>query len=227
MSTAATVLKANSGAEDAAERRRMTPLRLHWIGVALLIAINVMLLVRVGVLWHAAGTHDASALAQQRLARKAADAAAEPLRGVDAKVADSTKEADRFYQDRLPALQSQVLTELGDLAKKNNVRMARVAYTPAVVLAGTPDELTEEKMDASLSGDYRPLVQFINALERDKMFFLIDGVTLTGQQSGTVNLRLRLTTYLRGGAEAAAGSGVVEQGKTSKTVSSNVAGGQR
>jgi type IV pilus assembly protein PilO len=29
------------------------------------------------------------------------------------------------------------------------------------------------------------------------MFFLITGVTLTGQQSGTVGLRLRLTTYLR------------------------------
>jgi len=40
-------------------------------------------------------------------------------------------------------------------------------------------------------------VQFINGLERDKMFFLIRGVTLTGQQSGTVGLRLGLTTYLR------------------------------
>ena len=52
-------------------------------------------------------------------------------------------------------------------------------------------------MDASLSGDYRPLVLFVNSLERDKMFFVITGVTLTGQQSGTVGLRVRLTTYLR------------------------------
>ena len=52
-------------------------------------------------------------------------------------------------------------------------------------------------MDASLSGDYRPLVLFVNSLERDKMFFLITGVTLTGQQSGTVGLRVRVTTYLR------------------------------
>jgi len=57
--------------------------------------------------------------------------------------------------------------------------------------------LTGLQMDARLSGDYRPLVEFLNALERDKRFFLIDGVGLTGQQSGTVNLRLRLTTYLR------------------------------
>jgi len=65
------------------------------------------------------------------------------------------------------------------------------------VLAGSAGELTEFRVDAGLSGDYRPLVQFINSLERDKMFFLIDSVTLTGQQSGTVNLRLRLKTYLR------------------------------
>lgn len=52
-------------------------------------------------------------------------------------------------------------------------------------------------MDASLSGDYRPLALFINSLERDKMFFLITGVTLQGQQSGVVGLRIRVTTFLR------------------------------
>ena len=75
-------------------------------------------------------------------------------------------------------------------------------YVPATVLAGSSGELTEMKIDARLSGDYRPLVLLLNSLERDKMFFVINGVTLTGQQSGTVNLRLRLTTYLRGGMPA-------------------------
>jgi hypothetical protein len=64
-------------------------------------------------------------------------------------------------------------------------------------MEGTQGALTEVQMDASLNGDYRPLVLFVNGLERDKMFFLIGGVTLTGQQSGTVGLRLRLVTYLR------------------------------
>jgi len=40
-------------------------------------------------------------------------------------------------------------------------------------------------------------MQFINGLERSKTFFLIDALTLTGQQGGMVNLRLRLTTYQR------------------------------
>ena len=51
-------------------------------------------------------------------------------------------------------------------------------------------------MDASLSGEYAPMMHFINGLERSKTFFLINGLTLTGQQGGLVNLRLRLNTYL-------------------------------
>jgi len=208
MSTTATLLKANGvRAEDAEKRGWLTPLRLHWLGVGLLLGVNTFLLVRLGMLWHAAGTHNADAIAQQRIALKAADTAAQPLRGVDGKVAQSTADADRFYRERLPIVQSQVVAELDELAKKSNVRMTRVTYAPATVLTGTPNELTEEKMDASLSGDYRPLMQFINALERDKTFFVINGVTLNGQQTGQVNLRLRLTTYLRGGADSAAVAG--------------------
>ena len=55
-------------------------------------------------------------------------------------------------------------------------------------------------MDASLTGDYRPLVIFVNNLERDRLFFVISGITLSGQQSGVVNLRIRITTYIRGTA---------------------------
>ena len=56
--------------------------------------------------------------------------------------------------------------------------------------------LAEVRMDASLSGEYAPLMHFINGLERSKTFFLIKGLTLTGQQGGLVNLRLKLDTYL-------------------------------
>ena len=222
MSATATLLKPNGAATENAEGRGwLTPLRLHWLGVALLLGVNTFLLMRLGILWNAASSHSAEAIAQQRVQLKAADAAAVPLRGVDAKVAKSTADADRFYRERLPLVQSQVVAELGELAKRNNVRMTRATYAQAVVLAGTANELTEEKIDASLSGDYRPLMLFLNALERDKTFFVIDGVTLNGQQTGLVNLRLGLTTYLRGGAEAAA------TGSSNATASATGAGGTR
>ncbi len=56
-------------------------------------------------------------------------------------------------------------------------------------------------MEITLSGDYLQEVKFINALERDKMFFLIDGIAL-GEQQGNVRLQLKLETYLRSGAAA-------------------------
>jgi type IV pilus assembly protein PilO len=49
-------------------------------------------------------------------------------------------------------------------------------------------------------------MRFINSLERDKIFFVIRGMGLTGQQAGAVNLRLQLSTWLR--PEDAAASGV-------------------
>jgi hypothetical protein len=57
--------------------------------------------------------------------------------------------------------------------------------------------LTEISMDASISGDYPSIMRFINSLERDPMFFIIRAMALTGQQGGLVNLRLRVSTWLR------------------------------
>lgn len=180
-------------------RGLLSPLNLHWAGVGLLGLANVYLLAQMIFLWHASGNYSADAMAQQRAAKQRAEIAAEPLRGLDAKLTRATAEADRFYADRLPNSDSEVTGELGTLTKKAGVRLAGANYIHATVLQGSAGELVELNIDARLSGDYRPLVLLLNSLERDKMFFVIKGVTLTGQQSGTVNLRLRLTTYLRGG----------------------------
>jgi hypothetical protein len=165
--------------------------------VGLLALVIVYLLVQMGLLWHAASGYSADAMAQQRIELKTAELAAQPLRGLDAKLARATDEADSFYARRLPASYSEIAGELGVLTKGHSVRLTRVGYSQNPVLPGSRGELTEVRMDASLSGDYRPLVQFINSLERDKIFFVIGSVTFTGQESGTVNLRLGLKTYLR------------------------------
>ena len=173
-------------------------LNLHFAGVAVLGLVNLYLLVHMAFAWQAANSQNAAALADQTVAMKTAEIAKRPLEGLDEKLAQATKDADKFYKQRLPFADSQVIAELGVLTKKQGVKLTRVQYAdPAPVLAGTAGAVTEIRMDASLSGDYRPLVLFINGLERDKMFFLIQSLTLTGQQSGTVGLRLRLTTYLR------------------------------
>jgi hypothetical protein len=175
----------------------LSPLNLHWAGVALLALVVVYLLAQMALLWHASSGYDAKAREEQKIELKTAEIAAVPLRGLDTKLQTATAEADRFYRNRLPGSESEMLAEVGALTKKAGVRLVRNSYQTVVVLPGTAGELTEVKMDATLSGDYRPLMIMVNSLERDKMFFVINAVTLTGQQTGTVNLRLRLTTFLR------------------------------
>lgn len=190
-------------------RALLTAVNLHYAGVAALLVVVLYMALHLLFLSNALTAHNADALEHQQVLLKTARLQAQPLRGIDAKVAASTQDADEFYADRLPYAYSEVLAELGRLTQKTGVRLANVQYAQNPVLTGEY-ALTELHMDASVSGDYRPIVEFINSLERDKMFFLVDGINLSGQQTGTVNLRIRLTTYLRAPNAKEAASQTVE-----------------
>jgi len=204
------------------ERARgwLNVVNLHWAGVALLALVNVYLLIQMGLAWKLANSQNAEALAQQQIQLKSAEIAARPLEGLDVKLAAASDKSDQFYKQRLPVSYSEIASELGVLKNKTNVRLSRLNYSqPAAtgtangkraadgpggtfVPSTGKDQLTQVLMDASLTGDYRSLVQFINGLERDKVFFLINGITLTGQQTGQVSLRIRIVTFLRGAVSA-------------------------
>ena len=166
---------------------------LHFAGVALLLLLNLVLAVRLFLAWNTLRTADANQLQQQQAAYRALQLEMSPLRGLPQKVDLSRTRADEFYAARFPAAYSTISSAVNDLATKNSVRLTNLAYSPKPALPG----LIELRLDASLSGEYAPLMHFINGLERSKTFFLINGLTLTGSQGGMVNLRLRLITYLR------------------------------
>ena len=203
MSSAAVVPPPNSSSMmrtvprlTAQARALLTTMNLHFAGVAALLVLDLYLIVHLVIVGQALRANNADAMDSQRAALRAAEIAAKPLRGLDSKLLASTADADKFYATRLPYGYAEVAAELGALTKKENVKLTRVQYTQDPQLSGTA-ALTEVKMDASVSGDYRPVVQFINAVERDKKFFVINRINLTGQQTGQVNLRINLTTYLR------------------------------
>src|SRR5271154_4261947 len=141
-------------------RALITPLNLHFAGVGVLVLVNLYLLIHLGIAWSVAHRQDADAMAQQRVQLKTAQIAALPLQGLDGKLAKSTEQADGFYRRRLPYAESQVLHELGALAKQENVRLQGVQYLHFPV----PEDasLMGLQMDARLSGDYRPLVELVN-----------------------------------------------------------------
>jgi type IV pilus assembly protein PilO len=121
----------------------------------------------------------------------------EPLRNLDKKVVTANHQITDFYKQRFPAQDSQILTQLGKLAADNGVTLEGAHYKVNDLDVGG---LAPIQMEAELSGNYVSLAKFINALERDEMFFIIDSIALAGEQKGPIKLQMKFETYLKAGA---------------------------
>ena len=172
---------------------RITTQHWHYGAIIVLLLLNLTLAVRLIFAWNRAKQGDAANIAASQAQYRAMKLKTTPLKGLDKKIDQAKLDQQAFYDKRFPANTSAVLTELGALAVKNNVLLARGQYAYRKPQQG----LVEMDMEATLSGDYAPVVRFINGLERHKLFFLIQGVALNGQQGGVVSLRMHLTTFLR------------------------------
>ncbi len=127
-----------------------------------------------------------------RRERDLTEAQVAPLRGMEGKVRRAGKDLALFDQ-RLPASSSAVADTLGKLAQKNGVQLSQAKYdikdsdAPGVRLL---------VINATLTGDYLSVVKFINGLERDKLFTILDSLGLVEQQGGSVQLQMKLETYM-------------------------------
>ena len=121
-----------------------------------------------------------------------------PIRNLSQLIDKAKTDYNRFSSDRLTAFPSTVYTDIYELARKNNVSLGEMKYdsydteTPSLKLL---------QVQARISGQYPNLVRFINAIERDKLFFVIRTLQLTDTRAdrGEQNVQLTLTmeTYLR------------------------------
>ncbi len=181
---------------------RITAQHWHYGAIIVLLVLNLTLAIRLILAWDRAKQGDAARIEASQEQYRAIKLKTAPLRGLDKKIDQAKLDQQAFYEKRFPATTSEVLTELGALAVKNNVLLARDQNAYRKPQQG----LVQLDMEATLSGDYAPVVRFINGLERDKLFFLIEGVALNGQQGGVVSLRMHLTTFLRADTANAGGA---------------------
>jgi len=173
--------------------RLASPLTWHYAGFAVLLATVIGLSIRFGLDWAATNGRSTDALNAKQVQLKALDIETAPLRGLDKRVDESRDQMQAFYAKRIPRSYSSIDRRIGELALKGPVRLSSVKFTQ-----GKPgSDLTEISMDAGISGNYPEIMRFVNGLERDQTFFVIRGLTLTGQQGGSVNLRLEVSTWLR------------------------------
>jgi len=173
--------------------RLASPLTWHYAGFGVLLVLVIGLAIRFGFDWAATNGHSADALAVKQVELKTLDLQTAPLRGLDGRIDESRSQIQTFYNRRVPPNYSTIAARIGELAVKGPVRLTRVQYAQG--LPGT--DLTEILMDAGISGSYPEIMRFVNSLERDQTFFVIRAMSLTGQQGGQVNLRLRVSTWLR------------------------------
>ena len=175
-----------------------TSLNLHFAGLAVVLILDIFLGIRIALAWSAIRSDQSSGFAQEQIRYQQLKAQMQHLNGLPKKVQVADADAQKFYDQRIAPNYSTLVAQILETAEKNEVRLARSEYGPRPAISG----LTEVQIDAGLSGQYTGLMHFINDLERDRnhVFFIVDGVAFTGQQGGLVNLRLRLTTYIRAGA---------------------------
>jgi len=184
-----------------------SPLTWHYAGFALLLVLVIGLSIRLGLDWAATNTRSTDALAGKQVELKALDLQTAPLRGLDKRVEESRARMRAFFDQRIPANYSSISSRVADLEIASGVRLTRVQYTQ-----GPPGpDLTEITMEAGISGEYPQIMRFVNSLESDRTFFVIRAMALTGQQGGQVNLRLRVSTWLRPADAAASGLPSTEQ----------------
>jgi type IV pilus assembly protein PilO len=131
---------------------------------------------------------------QTELSTKTAQVA--PLKDLPQKVQLAGRQIGDFYKKRIPEQESQVVSELGKVASESGIKIEQVKYK---IKEAGPGGLAPVETEAELSGSYTSLARFINGLERDDMFFIINSVTLAGEPQGPVKLNVKLDAFLKTG----------------------------
>jgi len=119
-----------------------------------------------------------------------------PLKDLPQKIEIAKHQIADFYRNRFPSQNSQIYGELGKVAAANGVKIDQLRNKPADTSSNGVQPI---EMEADLSGSYTSLARFINAMERDEMFFVINSVTLGGEPQGAVKLSVKLEAYLKVG----------------------------
>ena len=89
--------------------------------------------------------------------------------------------------------------ELDDIAKKAGLRVEGFSFKPKQL----PDHgVTEESIEAMVSGDYAAVARFVNALQRSQKFYIMDGLSVSGDSqtqkaTGPLRVAVHLRTYFR------------------------------
>ncbi len=152
-------------------------------------------------LWHGGRQGPAAQRAQlERLTLEAKLLKADVQRGekIRASLPQVGKDCDGFYQGSFLAADagySAIVADLTEITHKAGLKSTGVAFQQKVL---KDHGVTQISMRTTVEGDYPSIIQFINALERSKNFYLLDNLSLaSGGSTPGIKLNLDLRTYFR------------------------------
>jgi Type II secretion system (T2SS), protein M subtype b len=119
--------------------------------------------------------------------------------------ATTRQDLKRLYADNVPSHASQISQHLEKLVQETGVTSPSIRYSPDTTEKTSLPGVQQVKIETAVTGDYSKVARFINAVEQDKLLFLIDKISLSSQQEkGIVSLQITFNAFVREGAEAGA-----------------------
>src|SRR5262245_1004422 len=115
------------------------------------------------------------------------------------------KDPNRLYSDDVATRLSEVSKRIEKLCQDTGVVSQAIRYSTDTNDKTALPDVQQEQIDTTVTGDYIKIARFINAMEQDKLLFLIDKISLNSHQeagtpSGTVSLHISFSAFLREGA---------------------------
>jgi Tfp pilus assembly protein PilO len=111
------------------------------------------------------------------------------------------KNFDQFENSLFPASSgySAVTSELDGLAKKAGVQIEDHSFRPIEIVSRG---MTQVLVDATVVGDYKNVIQFLNGVQRSPNLYEVDALVLATENvnqapSGAIKVALHLKTYFR------------------------------
>ena len=139
-----------------------------------------------------------------------------PLIGIDKKLAQTRVDVKRFYAEKVPGQFSQISQHLEKLMKDAGVTSAGIRYNQDRNGSTEKNELPDVQrvnIETTVTGEYEKVARFINAMEQDKLVFIIDQISLNSQEGGVVSLQVKAETFLKESAQTAATAASTARGE--------------
>jgi Tfp pilus assembly protein PilO len=176
---------------------------LRDVRTQLLIAVGVLLLADAASLALLLSPAGRSRAARQqefehlRVERIEKTQASAPAQGMDQKISTARQQQATFNDERLARRYSAMSEQLSKIATEAGVGVSDVKYDEHTVEKSAPTGYDELGITIQIRGSYDQDLRFINAVERQKLFLLIDAVSFGGMQGDTLKVSVHLSTFLR------------------------------